>query len=218
MAHAPFTPSGFMLTSKQGMERVEIALKTWHLQGRFNINIAAGSMNVLYDSMQKDKLLSMVNFLRGSQNVDQLELDKRIIAAHGEANPDSLLKAAASVDAAKAAELENQMFFAMQFDPGVTPGEDHQTHIKLQNPTAIQQHPRFAQLAPEMKSLVLRLAQQHTAQHENQLTQEGARFTQSVAPTNSPQSIQEAVQSSAQHTQDAVSNTVGSNNSDGTVY
>ena len=57
-----YTPQrhNMRLTSVQGAQMIEAVLKSWMLRGVFNINIAAGSMNVLYESMQKDKALSMV--------------------------------------------------------------------------------------------------------------------------------------------------------------
>jgi hypothetical protein len=205
-----YTPQrhNMRLTSVQGAQMIEAVLKSWMLRGVFNINIAAGSMNVLYESMQKDKALSMVNFLRQSPNVDQKELDKMIIRAHGEVDPDKLMKPDSNVDAAKAAELEIQMFFSAQHDPGVTQGEDHDTHIGLQNPNAIQQRPDFAGIPPMLKQRVLQVANQHFQAHQQALQQEAGRSGGPVASSSGPEDLQSQVASNAQKTANAVEQSV----------
>ena len=209
MSADQFQPANHLLrtTSQHGMERTSMALQSWHLRGRFNINIAAGSMNVLYEQMHTDKTLSLVNFLRGSPNVDSVELDKYVIRAHGEIDPAKLLKDEAAIDAAKAAELENQMMVAFQHDPGVTPGEDHDTHINLQNQAAIQGHPQFTQLPPEVQQLVLRIAAQHVELHKQAQLDEAQRFNVPLGPSRKakPETLLGQVQSQAQETQDVVS-------------
>lgn len=202
------TAHNLRLTSVQGAQMIDATLKSWMLRGVYNINIAAGSMNVLYESMQKDKALSMVNFLRQSPNVDQIELDKMVIRAHGEVDPDKLLKPESNVDAAKAAELEIQMFFSAQHDPGVTQGEDHDTHIQLQNPNAIQRHPQFAQLPPMLKQQVLQVANQHTQAHQQALQQEAGRSGGPVSADTGPNDLIGQVQSNAQQTANAVEQNV----------
>ena len=205
-----FQPDHHLLrtTSAQGAEMTNIALKSWHLRGRFNITIAAGSMNVLYEQMHTEKTLNMVQMLRGSPNVDDLELDKYIIRASGEIDPSKLLKDEANTDAAKAAETENMLFIMARHDPGVVPGEDHNTHIALQSPAAIQGHPQFAQLLPVDKETVMKLAEQHVQAHQQALQEEGKRFeTLPGGPPSKPdpQGLVAKTQSDAQKTQDTVS-------------
>lgn len=205
-----FQPSNHLLrtTSAQGAQMTTTALRSWHLRGRFNINIAAGSMNVLYEQMHADRTMNMVEMLRGSPNVNGLELDKYIIRASGEMDPTKILKDDANTDAAKAAEAENLLFIMARHDPGVVPGEDHNTHISLQNQAAIQGHPQFAQILPTDKEKVMQLAAQHVQAHEKALQEEGKRFETSPGGPPSkpkPQGLVAQTQSSAQKTQDAVS-------------
>lgn len=197
------------MPSDAGQRLTEVALKAWMLTGRYTVNIAAGSANILYETMQKDRAKWVVDQLRASQNVDQLKLDKYIIRAGGEMDAAQLLKDGTNTDAAKAAELELQMFFAYQHDPGVTPGEDHRTHIDLQSPQAVVQHPQFAALAPELQQMVIRLVGAHTQAHQQAIEQEMQGKGQSGgAPASNGRmkgpadSLMSQVQSNAQSTSD----------------
>lgn len=198
------------LSSDEGEELQDLALKSWMLRGRWNVNIAAGSANILYEAMQKNDTLSMVQMLRGSPNIKDVELDRSIIRAYGKVDPKTLLKPEANTDAAKAAELENQMFF-IGHDPGVTQGEDHKTHMALQGPALIAQHPRFLQLTPEMQQQTLRLASTHIQAHTQMQQQEARRFMQAGRGAGNGRTLGPAeslisqVSSNAQRTQDVVS-------------
>jgi hypothetical protein len=197
-----------MITTKFGADRIKGALDMWRNHGRVNVSVAAGSMNVLYEKLQKDRALSMVNFMRQSPNADQLELDRYIIRAHGDISPEKLLRDDANVDAAKAAELENQWFMQYLTDPGVTQGEDHSTHIRLQTPDAISQYPQFQQLPQEHQQMVSQIAQTHLDAHNQAFAQaqgRGAPGAGGAQPKAGPDSLISQVQSSAQKTQDVVS-------------
>lgn len=195
--------------SDQAKELKALALQAWMLRGKYNINTAVGSANILYEALQEDKTLRMVNMLRGSPNIKDLELDKYIIRAHGEMDADKLLKPDANVDASKAVELENQIMMTMGHDPGVTQGEDHKTHLALQDPRLFQQHPRFQQLQPEQQQLALRINQQHVAAHEQMQQTEASRFKRPEGTGGSNgrpgKGLLSLVQSNAQKTQDVVS-------------
>ena len=196
------------VTSPIGAQRTTLALRAWHLRGRFNISIAAGSMNVLYEQLHADRTLSMVQMLRGSPHVDELELDKYVIRAHGEIDPAKVLKDDANTDAAKAAETENLLFIYALHDPGVVPGEDHDTHINLQSEAAIQAHPQFGQIKEELQQMVLQIAAGHVEKHQQMQLEEGTRLDVDTGGPPSkpdPQGIYGQVQSSAQKTQDVVS-------------
>lgn len=211
MSDDRFSPESHFLrnTSKQGAEVVPKALKSWMLRGRWNVNTAAGSSNILYEAMSKDKTAWMVDRLRNSANVDQLKLDKYVIRAGGEIEPGSLLKDDANVDAAKAAELENQMILMSGHDPGVTPGEDHRTHMAVQNPNTIAQRPQFAQLQPEQQQMAIRIATGHHQAHQQALQNEasgsGKPEGNGRAALGPAENLISQVQSNAQRTQDAVS-------------
>ena len=213
MSDPRFEPDSHFLriAPEEGGNVTRQALKAWMLKGRWNVNTAAGSSNILYEAMNKDKAAWVVDRLRNSTNVDQLKLDKYIIRAGGEIEPGSLLKDAANIDAAKAAELENQMILVQGHDPGVTPGEDHRTHMSVQHPNAIAQHPQFAQLQPEQQQMAVRLATQHHQAHQQALATEASGSGRPEGggngrtTTGSPQDLLGQVQSNAQRTQDVVS-------------
>lgn len=208
-----FTPKNQLLRigSSEGAEVTRKALRAWMLQGRWNVNMAAGSSNILYEAMNKDKAAWVVDRLRNSPNVDQLKLDKYIIRAGGEMEPSGLLKKDANLDAAKAAELENQMMMMHQHDPGVTPGEDHRTHMAFQHPNIIAQHPQFSTLPPELQQYVARIAVQHFQAHQQAFGQEAGGVPErtggngKIFAVGTPDSLIRQVQSAAQTTQDVVS-------------
>jgi len=195
------------LTTKFGADRIKMALDMWKNRGRVNISVAAGSMNVLYEKLQKDRALSMVNFLRQSPNTEQLELDRYVIRAHGDIAPEKLLRNDANTDAAKSAELENQWMMAFLTDPGITQGEDHATHMRLQSPDALSQYPQFQQLPQEHQQMVVQLAQGHLDAHNQAFAQAQGRGAPSASASldSQPDSIIGQVQSAAQQTQDVVS-------------
>ena len=198
------------LTTKFGQERIATALHAWSKTGRVNVSIAAGSMNILYEQMNRTKIGEMAAQIADSPNVNRLELDRLLIRSHGDVAPEKLLRAEANTDAAMAAELENQMFFALRVDPGVVPGLDHATHMELQNPDAISQYPQFQQQEPEIQQIIMQIAEGHLQAHQDMMVQEqeglqagGEAIVGSAAPT--PDTLLGQVQSSAQKTQDVVS-------------
>jgi hypothetical protein len=164
-------------------------------------------MNVLYEQLHRDRTERMVAALRESPNIDHLELDRYILRASGETAPDKVLKSDANIDAAKSAELENALILLQVVDPGVTPGEDHSTHIRLQNPDALSQYPQFADQAPARQQLILQIAEKHEAAHHDAMAEESGRLDGVVAgaPDEGPSDIIGQVQSNAQTTQDVVS-------------
>ena len=214
MSDPQFAPKEHRLRvpSDTSQEMTNLALKAWMLTGRYTCNIAAGSSNILYETMQKDRAKWVVDQLRASSNVDQLKLDKYIIRAGGEMDASQLLKDGANTDAEKAAELELQIIFAYQHDPGVTPGEDHRTHLSRQSPQAVAQHPQFVALAPEMQQMALRLTGAHAQAHQQAMEQEMQSGGRGGAPAGgdngrmkgSVDSLISQVQSNAQRTSDMV--------------
>lgn len=216
MADDRFQPQDHTLkvASETGAEVTRLALKSWMLRGRWNVQTAAGSSNILYEAMNKDKVAWTVDRLRNSPNADQLKLDKYIIRAGLNIDPKTLLKDDANTDAAKAAELENQMILMQGHDPGVTPGEDHRTHMSLQNPNVLAQHPQMAQLQPEQQQMALRIGQAHYQAHQQALASEatGSGRPQPAATPGGngtsgarPDDLIRLTQSNAQRTQDVVS-------------
>jgi len=207
-----FTPQNFLLrlTSQQGSQRIQLALQSWHLRGKFNISIAAGSMNVLYEQLQQDKAIQFYDRAVASPNFDRLKLDKYLARAHGNVDAETLLRDDANVDAAKAAALEVEMMIAFalnQYDPGVTQGEAHGVHISLQGPEQVQAHPQFANLQPALQQSVAQIAAAHIEQHQQMMLQEqgGGSVARGSASGGGVMDLIGQVQSNAQQTQDAVS-------------
>jgi len=174
LSYEPLTPKGFNLrrTSEAGAEMTDLALEAWHLQGQYNFNVAAGSSNILYEKMNRQQSGELAQALATSPNVDRLKMDKYLIRSWGEVDPETFLKDAANINAAKAAALEIELFFefaAQGYDPGVTPGEDHNTHIKLQNPQVVQKHPKFLSAPPPIQQAVMQAVGKHIAAHQQQM-------------------------------------------------
>ena len=195
------------MTTKFGQDSIHAALEAWRQRGRVNIDVAAGSMNVLYEQLHRDRTERMVAALRESPNIDHLELDRYILRASGETAPDKILKSDANIDAAKSAELENAIILLQLVDPGVTPGEDHSTHIRLQNPDSLSQYPQFAEQAPERQQLIMQIAEKHEAAHHDAMAEESGRLggVAAGAEDEGPSDLISQVQSNAQTTQDVVS-------------
>ena len=55
--------------------------------------------------------------------------------------------------------------------PPVVSGMDHIAHMEAENPQAVAQDPRFAQLPPQQQQLVLQVAQQHAEMHQQMVAQ-----------------------------------------------
>ena len=194
------------MTTKFGQDVIKSALVAWRERGRVNINVAAGSMNVLFEQLHRDKTERMVEQLRQSPHADHLELDRYILRSSGETAPDKILKSDSNIDASKSAELENAIILLQLVDPGVTPGEDHTTHIRLQNPDALSQYPQFTQQDEGRQGLILQLAEAHEAAHHEAMAEEAGRTGGSAeAREEGPSDLIAQVQSNAQKTQDVVS-------------
>jgi hypothetical protein len=194
------------MTTKFGQDVIKSALVAWRERGKVNINVAAGSMNVLFEQLHRDKTERMVEQLRQSPHADHLELDRYILRSSGETAPDKILKSDSNIDASKSAELENAIILLQLVDPGVTPGEDHTTHIRLQNPDALSQYPQFTQQDEGRQGLILQLAEAHEAAHHEAMAEEAGRTGGSAeAREEGPSDLIAQVQSNAQKTQDVVS-------------
>lgn len=220
LADPRFTPENHLLRispQEEGAKVTRQALQAWMLQGRWNVNMQTGSSNILFEALNRDRAARLTDRLRNSTNVDQLKLDKYLIRSEGEMEPGSLLKKDANLDAVKAAELENQMILVQGHDPGVTPGEDHRTHMAYQHPNVLAQHPQFVTLPPEMQQMAIRVGTTHYQAHQQAMAQEAGGPTQAGRGSNgtaralavgTPGSLIQQVQSNAQVTQDVVSKEV----------
>ncbi len=53
-------------------------------------------------------------------------------------------------------------------------GEDHNTHMMVQNPQAVSQMPQFMNMLPAQQQQVIQLCEQHLQMHQEMISQEAS--------------------------------------------
>jgi len=214
MSDTRFTPNSYVLNVSPEGEPIRLAaIENYWLQGRRRVEIEAGSMLPLIEQLERDDTLGLFDRLIQLPEVDRGEAVKMMIKAFRKIDVDTLLRDDRNADAMKAAQLELVGYIFLGQDPGVQPEEDHQTHLQMQSPEAIQQNPAFAQIpqvAPApmpgqpmptqvTQQVVMAVAQQHAQQHQQYLQQQGGAIG-SVSGTGpqGPDDLMSQVQSNAQ--------------------
>lgn len=209
MGDPRYTPERFELNvAPEGSEPLRRALTYADFLFDFKVRVKAGSMSPLIEQLERDDYLQMYQYLRDNPRIDQVEMDKMLLNAFQQANPDKLLSEQVDEEAVRAAQLENRVIVTTGQDPGVLPGQDHQVHLEWHE--QVQSDPAFATLMPAQQQQVMAVTEQHKAAHQQQM--EALMPGQGPAPSSraAPQaqtaatSVQGAVASNAQRMSGAV--------------
>ena len=204
-----WVPADFLInTAPEGQPAVMeglAALAQYWPAGRWKVTVEPGSMRPLVEQLDRDDTLALVDRLRQSPHIDQMELDKMQMEAFRKVHTDKLIKD--QVDPTEMALIgyENQYLINGQ-DPGVQEGFDHQMHMAAQSPEALSQMPQFQGMPPELQQSIYAVAQQHLQQHQQMMAQEASLGGVPAAPAagNVPKDLISQVRSNAQEISDAV--------------
>ena len=200
-----YTPENFFVNvAKEGEPPVEQSLANWWAGGKYEVEVEAGSMQILVEQLRKNDTLEMANFLSGRPGINERKLTEMIVDAFNVKDAQDLFDDEVNADAIAAADLEFTQIMGGQA-PQVTQGMDHRTHINRHNEqrAQLEQAVQSGQVAPQ----ILQVFDQHVALH-NQALEEGAQQFgapqgQQATPEG-PQSILGAVSSAGQMFGEAV--------------
>lgn len=172
MADQRYLPEEFLINvAGTSTDPVYEAVTSDMLAVRYRVEITAGSMQPLTEQLEREDALQLFNFTINLPEIDRIEAIKGLLKAFRVQDPDKYLSQGEKGDALKAANLENVAYLLAGGDPGVTPNEDHQTH--LQTHQQIVNLPQFQQLLPAQQQQVQAVVQQHMQQHQQYLQQMG---------------------------------------------
>ena len=197
-----YTPERFFVNvAKEGEPPAEQALQNWWTGGKYDVEIEAGSMQILIEQLRRNDTLELASFLSGRPGINEKKLTEMIVNAFGIKDTQDLFDDDVNADAIAAADLEFGMILSGQgANVQVTQGMDHAAHLNRHNEQRIQleQSIQKGTIAPQ----VMQQFDQHVQLHNQALEEGASQFGGGggggeVQMPSGPQSIQGAVQSSA---------------------
>lgn len=199
MADPRYTPDQWNLNmAKEGEAPIQSALQNWWLTGKHRVNIQAGSMQILVEQLRRNDVLQLAGWLTNRQEIDQKQLIEMVIDSFNVGAGHDLFVDDVNADAISTANLEHQFFLLGHQVPALN-GQDHMVHHQQHSMWMQQQMQQL--VAPAQLPQVAQLAQQHLAQHQQILEQQGKALGGRAGPSPSgaegPTSIRGAVQSNA---------------------
>ena len=166
-----YTPHEFIVNiADADAESEYIILTTADFNYEFALRVDAQSMQPMIEEVEQQNSILLYDRLIGNPLVDQVEATKMLLRGFRRASPEKLLKGMAGGDTTALIDLEIGFLLQGQMPPVVS-GMDHIAHREAENPQAVAQDPRFAQLPPQQQQLVLQVAQQHAEMHQQMVAQ-----------------------------------------------
>ena len=220
MSDERYTPDELITSISNGDQSYSTVITSDILKVPFTIHIEANSMRPLFEQMEREDTLALVNTLASRPEVNQMELIKMVLRTFKVSNPDKLIGQTEKATATRKAQLENQFMAGRLQDPGVLPTDDHQAEIAAhgkwqEDPAITQLLQQLAQANPQAFQQFQQVMQAHMqghAQAQQQKMQGGGgrastKTVPSIADVNSQaNNITSTVRSNAQRTAQAVSN------------
>jgi hypothetical protein len=148
MSDPRYTPDEFIVGISNGDQRYERTITADILKVPFRLFIEANSMRPLFEQLEREDTLALVNTLRGAPEVDQMELIKMVLRTFHVSNPDKLIGQGDKASATRKAQLENQFMAGRLQEPGVLPSDDHETEMAAHQ--AWQSDPAITQLIQQL--------------------------------------------------------------------
>ena len=174
----------------------------WFTGLRYDIEIDAGSMQVLNEQLERDDTLALYDRLIASPvPIDRKEVVTQLLGnAFRKVNFNKLLEATIDPDAAGLAQMENVAYLLRGQNIPPQPGQNHQTHMQLQDINQIAQSPEFKQAPPQLQQAIQQAVQEHNQQHQQLLQQEGGTRGRQFRPSeaSNAQGLMGTVRSNAQ--------------------
>jgi len=153
MGDPRYTPESFkMNVAPDGEQRLTRALTSADFLWNYRIRCQAYSMQPLFAEMQKDKALEFYDRAINDPNYDRRKLSKYLGSIFMEGDAEKLMVEEVNEEAERAAQLENDRILSQMKDPGVTPKQDHNAHLKIH--ATYRQHPAYQQLAQQAQALL----------------------------------------------------------------
>ena len=208
-----FLPEEFNLNiSRDGEPALMQVMENWWFEGRWEVEIDPGSMLVLNESLDKRDTLELYDRLINLPfPTDKREIVKMLGSAFRKVNFDKFLQAEISPDAAGLAQMENTVYLVRGADIPPNPGQNNQVHMQVH--LNMEQVPEFAQLSPEQQQLATTKRDEHNAQHQQLIDQEGGGQGRQSRPSEQSKAtdLVSVTRSNAQNTANAVQADVQAN-------
>ncbi len=216
MSDPRYTPEEFIVEVSAGDETFQQMITADVLKVPFRINIEANSMRPLFEQMEREDTLALVNTLANRPEVNQMELLRMVLRTFKVSDPDKLIGQTERATATRKAQLENQFIAARLQDPQVLPTDDHRVELEAhqqaqQDPAVTQFLQQAMQVNPQAVQQFQQIMQAHMQAHQQALQQgasggaPSAKAVPSVSDINGRvQNIESTVRSNAQRVSQAV--------------
>lgn len=220
MSDRRYLPEELITSISEGDESYMQVITSDILKVPFKIHIEANSMRPLFEQLEREDTLALVNTLANRPEVNQMELVKMVLRTFRVSNPDKLIGQTERATATRKAQLENQFMAGRLQDPGVLPTDDHQTEMQAHqqwqaDPAITQLLQQMAQSNPQAFQQFQQVMQAHMQGHAQAQQQKmsggggggSAKTVPSISDINSQASnITSTVRSNAQKVGQAVTN------------
>ena len=191
--------------SRKGNVSPDGAVGEGWLRVKRQIHIIAESMTPLSEQKKRDTNLAFVDRFINNPLIDQRKLLLRAAESLDISDPEGLMRDDYNTDATRSAQFEliNYAFIGQPIPDSVR-GEDHQTHMQVQDPEAVQGMPEFRNLQPQLQQIAMQSLQAHLQTHQQRIDEESAGTGGPVAVSKpdkmTPTDITSKVRSDAQTT------------------
>jgi hypothetical protein len=209
MSDPRYTPEEFIVSVSAGDARYQQAITADILKVPFRINIEANSMRPLFEQMEREDTLALVNTLVNRPEVNQMELIKMVLRTFKVADADALIGEADKATSTRKAQLENQFIAARLQDPQVLPTDDHQVEMQAhqqaqQDPAVTQFLQQAMQMNPQAVQQFQQIMQGHMQAHQQAMMGEAGGGGGGEKTVPSVQDIEGTVRGNAQRVSQAV--------------
>lgn len=232
MGDPRYTPENFQVNvAPDGAQRLSRALRNADFLWNFRIHVQAGSMQPLFEQIQRTEALGFFDRAIARPSFDPVALDKFLTSMFDIVDPEKLMRDDTNDEARRAAELENDRIISQMQDPGVVEGQDHRVHVAVHrmyqqhptyqqmvmqaqttDPNGIPANPQAAQYLQQVDAIMQQHVQQHAqieGQETDQVTREpagggGGAMSAAMRSPSSGNSIIDQVRSNAQYTANTV--------------
>ena len=179
MSDPRYTPDKFIIAFGEDAAPVYQAISADMLRVGFQIHIEAASMRPLFEELEREDTLALVNYLMAVPEVDKREVVQLILRTFRVPNPERFMGPDQDANEIRAAQLENQFMASRLQDPGVLPTQKHGVHAQVhqqavQDPAVVQFLQAQMQINPQVAVGFQMLLQQHLQAHAQAAQQQQA--------------------------------------------
>ena len=206
----------FQSLARKGNVSPDQAIQQEWLRVKRSIDIHSASMTPFAAERERDAVLAFGDRYVSHPLVDPRKIIIQTAKAMNLPDPEGVLRRGNNIDAVRSAQFE-LVNYAFNLSgtgqpkpmPNPVRGEDHQTHLEIQDPEKVQGMPEFRNLNPAVQPAVLQVVQQHIAMHQGMIDQEaegtgGPVATSKPDEENPSQGLISQTRSNAQELQQTV--------------